>query len=96
MVALGINILTTLKKKAWTRINITCRLKYEIDRKSLEIIYTTFILPILEYADVIWDNCSDYEKQELEKIQIEEARIATGATKLISIRNLFEKKKNKS
>ena len=66
-----------------------CRLKYEIDRKSLEIIYTTFIRPILEYADVIWDNCSDYEKQELEKIQPEAARIATGASKLISIRNLY-------
>ena len=65
------------------------RLKYEIDRKSLEIIYTTFIRPILEYADVIWDNCSNYEKKELEKIQIEAARIATGATKFISVRNLY-------
>ena len=65
------------------------RLKYEIDRKSLEIIYTTFIRPILEYADVIWDNYSDYENQELgKKIQIEAGRIATGATKLISICNL--------
>ena len=66
------------------------RLKYEIDRKSLEIIYTTFIRPFLEYADVIWDNYSDYENQELEKkkIQIEAGRIATGATKLISICNL--------
>ena len=62
------------------------RLKY--DRKSLEIIYTTFIRLILEYADVIWDNCCDYEKQELEKIQIEAARIAR-ATKLISIQNLY-------
>ena len=58
------------------------RLKYELDRKSLEIIYTTFIRPILEYANVIWDNCSDYQKQELEKIQIKAARIASGATKL--------------
>ena len=86
-----------IKKKASTRINIMRRLKYEIDKKSLEIIYTTFIRPILEYADVIWDNCS--EKQELEKIQIEAARIATGATKRISIRNLYTeigKKKSKS
>ena len=65
------------------------RLKYELDRKSLEIIYTTFKRPILEYADVIWDNCSDYEKQELKKIQKEAARIPSGATKLISIHNLY-------
>ena len=55
-----------IKEKAWTRI-IMRRLKYELDRKSLGIIYTTFIRPILEYADVIWDNCCDYEKQELKK-----------------------------
>ena len=89
MMALGINILTILKKKAWTRINIMHRLKYQLDRKSLEIIYTTFIRPILEYADVIRDNCCNYEKQELEKIQIEVARIASGATKLISVQNLY-------
>ena len=78
-----------IKETAWIRINIMRRLKYEIDRKSLGIIYTTFIRPTLEYADVIWHNCSDYEKQELEKIQIEAARIATGASKFISIRNFY-------
>ena len=71
-------------------MNIMRRLKYELDRKSLEIIYTTFIRPILEYADVIRDNCCDYEKQELEKIQIEVARIASGTTKPISIQNLYK------
>ena len=30
------------------------------------------------------------KKQELEKIQIEAARIASGTTKLISIQNLYE------
>ena len=47
------------KEIDWTRINIMSGLKYELDRESLEIIYTTFIRPIVEYADVIWDNCSD-------------------------------------
>ena len=72
-----------IKNKAWNRIHIMRKLKFKIDRKSLEIIYTTFIRPILEYADVIWDNCTQYEKQELEKIQNEAARIATGITKLV-------------
>ena len=60
------------------------KLKFKLDRKSLEIIYTVFIRPLLEYADVIWDNCTLYEKQELDKIH-EAARIATGTTKLISL-----------
>ena len=64
------------------------KLNFSLHRKSLETIYIAFIRPLLEYADVIWDNCMQYEKNELEKIQIEAARIATGATKLVSIKNL--------
>ena len=66
------------------------KLKYDLDRKSLETIYIVLIRPILEYADVLWDNCTQAEKQELEKIQLEAARIATGATKLVSIQKLSE------
>ena len=66
------------------------KLKFKLDRKSLETIYLTFyIRPILEYGDVLWDNCSQYEKNELEKIQNEAARIATGATKLVSLNALY-------
>ena len=45
------------------------KLKYELDRQFLETIYLTFIRPVLEYANVVWDNCTHYEKEELEKIQ---------------------------
>ena len=66
------------------------KLKFELDRKSLEIISRTFIRPILEYGDVLFDHCTNYEKQELEKIQTEAARIATGTTKLVSIETLYK------
>ena len=79
-----------LKEKAWCRINVMRKLKYKLDRKSLETIYIAFIRPLLEYADVIWDNCTQYEKDDLEKIQIEAARIATGTTKLVSLNNLYK------
>ena len=39
--------------KAWIRLNVMRKLKFILDRKSLEIIYTSFIRPILEYADVV-------------------------------------------
>ena len=78
-----------IKEKAWNRINIMRKLKFQLDRKSLEIIYTSFIRPILEYGNEIWDNCTQYEKEDLEKIQKEAARIATGTTKLISAENLY-------
>ena len=77
-----------IKEKAWKRINVMKRLKFQLDRKSLQIIYFSFIRPIIEYADVVWDNCTQYEKSELEKVQHEAARIVTGCTKLVSINHL--------
>ena len=62
--------------------------QFKLDRVSLETIYTTFIRPILEYGDILFDNCNENEKYELDKIQYEAARITTGATKLVSIQNL--------
>ena len=78
-----------IKCKAWNRINVMRKLKFKLDRRSLQIIYFTFIRPLLEYADVVWDNCSQYEVNELEKIQNEAARIVTGATKLVSNNSLL-------
>ena len=74
-----------IKAKAWKRINIMRKLKFELDRKALETIYLSFIRQILEYADILWDNCSMHEKEDLDRIQDEAARIVTGATKLVSL-----------
>ena len=90
MIVLGINISIISRKKPGGRINVMRRLKFSLDRKSLETIYLTFIRPVLEYADVVWGNCTNYEKQELDKIQTEAARIVTGATKLVSLHALYE------
>lgn len=78
-----------IKIKAWQRINIMRRLKFQLDRKSLQTIYFSFIRPIFEYADIVWNNCSQYDANELEKIQNEAARIVTGATRLTSINSLL-------
>ena len=82
--------LNSIKTKAWHRKNVMRKLKFQLSRKSLQIIYFSFIRPLLEYADVVWDNCTQYEANELEKIQHEAARIASGATKLVSIEKLLK------
>ena len=61
------------------------RFKYTLDIKSL-----AFIHPICEYANVVWDNCTQQEKHDLEKIQLEAARIATRTTKLVSVQKLYD------
>ena len=83
--------LAQIKAKAWQRINIMRKFKFVLDRKSLHTIYFSFIRPLLEYADVVWDNCTQYEANELEKIQNEAARIVTGATRLVSVDLLYTK-----
>ena len=65
------------------------RLNFILDRKSLQIMYFSFVRPLLEYADIVWDNCSQYESNQLEQIQNEAARIVTGATILVSINSLL-------
>ena len=42
-----------ITEKAWTRMNIMGRLKFKLDRKSLEQIYLVFIRPLLEYGNVV-------------------------------------------
>jgi len=78
-----------IKKKGWKRLHIRRSLKFILDRKLLETIYTSFIRPILEYADVVFDNMTTSDNDDLKSIQAEGARIITGATRLVSLQNLY-------
>ena len=79
MIAVGFNsqaiyiYIYIYKDKAWLRINIMRKLKFKLDRKSLEIICIAFIRPLLEYGDNILDNCTQSDKYDLDKIQNEAA-----------------------
>ena len=83
------NHIQEIASKAWVRLNLMRTLKFRVSRKSIEQIYVSFIRPLLEYCDVVWDNCSAENKKQLELIHIEAARIITGATRLCSIKKLF-------
>ena len=52
--------------------------------------YISFIRPLLEYSDSVWDNCTQDDKNNLALfIKTEAARIITGATRLCSIEKLY-------
>ena len=51
--------------------------------------YLSFIRPVLEYADIIWDNISVELSHKLERLNQEAARIVSGGTKLTNILNLY-------
>ena len=65
-------------------------LKFRINRAALDNLYKALIRPILEYADVLWDNCSLSECDLIESIQYESARVVTGAMKSTSRSRLLE------
>lgn len=51
--------------------------------------YITFVRPILEYASVVWDGCSQYDIDKLEKVQLYAARIITGLPNIASKTSLY-------
>ena len=57
------NLLT----KASQRLSILRKFQFRLDRKSLEKLYLSFVRPVIEYADIIWDNLPDNLAQKIEK-----------------------------
>ena len=82
------NHINQITAKAWKRIHIMRRLKLSLDRQALQIMYFSFIRPILEYGHVIWCNFPQYQMDRLDKIQNEAARITTGCSRFVSISEL--------
>ena len=66
------------------------RLKFTIRRPALNQIYISYVAPLLEYASIVWDGCSDSCSDSLQKLQNEAARLVTGLTRSVSTRNLFK------
>ena len=60
--------------------NLLKSVKYKLHISTLISLYKSLVRP-LEYADVIWDGCTESEANLLEGIQNESARIVTAAMK---------------
>ena len=76
-------------EKAWPRLNLLRALKFKLRRHALERMYISFIRPLIEYSDAVWDNRSTESKKQLDLIHHEAAKIITGGTKLCSIQKLL-------
>ncbi len=65
--------------KANRALNILRKMKRLLDRKTLYRLYCTQVCPLLEYADCVWININKEQADKLESINLEAARIITGA-----------------
>ena len=80
----------SLVDKCSIRLGILKTLKYKLNKKSLETIFTLYIRPILEYADIIWSGAPQYLLSKLDYITNEAMRIVTGAPARSSISALYK------
>ncbi len=83
------NHINDLSISARKRLNMMIPLKFKIDRKSLETMYFSFVLPTMEYANIIWGGSYNTDLDKLEKIHIDGMRLITGATAHCNITNLY-------
>lgn len=65
--------------KAGKRLDILAFLKYRLDRNTLEVIYKTFIRPVLEYGDVLLSNMTDEQSGLIEQVNKRAGSIISGA-----------------
>ena len=70
-----------LLSKCRVLVSVLKSYKYRLSRKSLEIMYKSFILPHFDYGDVIWDNCTLKLSNELEELHRDALRTIIGSVK---------------
>ena len=75
------NHIQIMTEKNYKKIDILRHLKYKFDRRTLELLYMTFIRPALEYGSSVWTNITKDQQKEIENVQLAAARIVTGAIK---------------
>ena len=59
--------------------DVFIKLKRIVDRKILTDTYFAFVRPKLEYACIVWDDCSETDKTKLEDMPLRFARAVTEA-----------------
>jgi len=67
-----------------TKINRLRSFVNLVPRHALLTIYKTNILPVFDYGNIIYDNCSDYDNRMLDKARLSAAKIILGCLKTTS------------
>ena len=75
--------ITNMISKTNYKLAALRKLKNSLDRHTLSRIYTSYIRPTMEYASIVWNNCTLLQSNRLEQLQPEASRIVpvTGSVK---------------
>ena len=66
-------------RKASRTLNVIKALKFKLPRQTLSKLYCTMIRPILEYANVVFDNMPSHLSDALERFQYQAGLVCSGA-----------------
>jgi len=81
--------ITEISQSAGRILNIMAYLRDMIDRKTLESMFFSFVRPKLEYADIVWADCTQRDAELLESVQKRAARIVSGGIRGTSTETLY-------
>ena len=70
-----------IHQKASKKLNLSKPLKYNLSCYTLEVLFKSLVRLSLKYANVVWDGCSESDSNLLQSLQIEGARVVSGALK---------------
>ena len=81
--------INNIVNNAYRRTGVLKKLKFVLGRSTLAKMYIAFIRPLLEYASDVWDGCTVFQVDLLEKVQLHAARIVTGLPIISSRESLY-------
>ena len=81
--------INNVETKARRKLNMMLPLKFKLNRKTLEIMFTSFVASTMFYGIEIWGGSFDSHLLKLEQIIVDGMRLVTGATARSNIANLY-------
>ncbi len=78
-----------ISTKARQRLGCIQRHKYRLDKRTLEQCYITFVRPIIEYGDVLFDAANKEDLEVLNTIEKDALRLITGARRRCNVEALY-------
>ena len=74
--------------KVGKQLGLLCRIREDLSANTTNLIYKSFILPILDYCDSVWACCNRGDIDRLERLQNRAARIVMGSRCSSALANL--------
>ena len=87
--------------KAGKRVGMLSRIRTNVTTNTANLIYKTFILPVIDYCDTLWNCCGKVNSDNIEKLHRRAARLilrhhsSDEALKFLAYETMEDRRKKK-